>query len=58
MEYITAENYREMRRRVDVLATTDTITGSSNFGKFMKLFESKDSGWIDEINTELEKESM
>ena len=34
---------------------TDTVAGSSNFGKFMELFESEDSRWIDEINAELEK---
>lgn len=44
-----------MRYRVDELETTDTVAGSSNFGKFMELFESEDSRWIDEINAELEK---
>ena len=33
----------------------DTVTGSSNFGKFIKLFESDDSGWIEEINRKLEE---
>mgnify|MGYP000355150187 CR=1 FL=1 len=32
----------------------DSVTGSSNFGKFIKLFESDDSGWIDKINRNLE----
>ena len=44
-----------MRHRVDGLETTDTVDGISNFGKFMELFESEDSRWIDEINAELEK---
>lgn len=44
-----------MRHRVDGLETTDTVAGSSNFGKFMELLESEDSRWIDEINAELEK---
>lgn len=44
-----------MRRRVDGLETTDTVAGSRNFGRFMELFESEDSRWIDEINAELEK---
>lgn len=44
-----------MHHRVDGLETTDTVAGSSNFGKFMELFESEDSRWIDEINAELEK---
>ena len=39
-----------MRHRVDGLETTDTVAGSSNFGKCMELFESEDSRWIDEIN--------
>ena len=54
MTYITAENYADMRRRVDGLETVDTVAGSSNFGNFMKFFESEDSGWIEEINAELE----
>ena len=33
----------------------DTVTGNSNFGKFIKLFESDDSGWIEEINIKLEE---
>ena len=44
-----------MRRRVDGLETTDTVVGSSNFGRFMEFLESEDSRWIDEINAELEK---
>lgn len=51
MKYITAENYIDMRQRVDI------ITGNTNFGKFMKLFESEDSEWIDVLNEELEKQS-
>ena len=37
------------------LETTDTIVGSSNFGKFMELFGNDDTGWIDEINDKLER---
>lgn len=55
MGYITAENYADMRRRVEQLEIIDMVTGSSNFGKFMKYFESKDRSWIDKINIELEK---
>ena len=55
MEHITAENYANMRERVSNLETKDTVVGSSNFGRFMKLFGSCDVGWIDEINKELEK---
>ena len=43
--------YIDMRQRVDI------ITGNTNFGKFMKLFESEDSEWIDVLNEELEKQS-
>lgn len=57
MKHITAENYADMCRRVDSLEMPDTITGSSNFGKFMSLFESGDSRWIDEINTKLEEDA-
>ena len=54
MEYITAENYADMCRRMKALKTDDSDSGSSNFGRFIKLFESDDSGWIDEINTKIE----
>lgn len=54
MEYITAENYPDMCRRVKELNMTDSIAGSSNFGKFLELFESGDSSWIEKINETLE----
>lgn len=37
------------------LESNDFVTGSSNFGKYIKLFESDDSGWIEEINRKLEE---
>ena len=40
--------------RMKALKTDDSVSGSSNFGRFIKLFESDDSGWIDEINTKIE----
>ncbi len=55
MEHITLENYKDMRQRVNRLEIIDTVTGSSNFGRFIKLFESENSGWIGKINEELEK---
>lgn len=55
MEYVTLENYANMRERVSNLGTMDTVIGSSNFGRFMELFGSCDAGWIDEINDELER---
>ena len=54
MEHVTEENYVDMCQRVWNLESDDSITGSSNFGKFIKLFESDDSGWIEEINGTLE----
>lgn len=54
MEHITAENYAHMRERVCKLETQDTVTGSSDFGRFMELFESSDTKWIDKINEVLE----
>ena len=54
MKYVTVENYKDMSKRVNKLDSDDTVTGSSNFGKFIKLFESDDSGWIDKINRNLE----
>lgn len=53
MEHVTVENYMDMYKRVGDLESDDSIAGSSNFGKFIRLFESADSGWIDEINDSL-----
>lgn len=54
MEQVTAENYVDMRQRVEHLTTDDSIISSSNFGKFILLLESDDSGWIDRINSSIE----
>ena len=54
MKYVTVENYKDMSNRVNRLDSDDTVTGSSNFGKFIELFESGDSGWIEEINDSIE----
>ena len=54
MKHVTKENYVEMSRRVESLESQDFMTGSSNFRKFIKLFESVDSGWIEEINNCIE----
>lgn len=53
-KYTGVENYVEMCRRVRRLETTDKVPGSSNFGKFINLFENSDSRWIDKINDSLE----
>ncbi len=54
MKYVIVENYADMCQRVEALDSNDSVAGSSNFDKFIKLFESDDSGWIDEINTNVE----
>lgn len=54
MEHITSENYANMRKRVCNLEMQDTVIGSSDFGRFMELFESSDTKWIDKINEVLE----
>ena len=54
MEYVTAENYADMRERVCGLETIDTVIGSSNFGRFMELFGRSDARWIDGINNIIE----
>ena len=43
-----------MSQRVSRLEKIDTVTGSSNFGRFMELLESSDDEWINEINNSLE----
>lgn len=53
MEYITAENYVNMKQRMNGLEMDDAITGSSNFGKFIELLESDDSKWIEDINNNI-----
>ncbi|MCM1106710.1 MAG: hypothetical protein NC355_07190 [Blautia sp.] len=54
MEHVTKENYKSMCQRLAAMETDNSVTGSSNFDKFIKLFESEDSGWIDELNRKLE----
>ena len=50
----SVENYKDMSRRVKDLDSDDSVTGSSNFGKYLKLLESDDCGWIEEINELIE----
>lgn len=52
---ITKENYLEMKERIGRLPDDDTIRGSSNFGKFLKMFSDENVDWIQEINTILEQ---
>lgn len=44
-----------MRKRVSELDMNDTVKGSSNFGKFIKLFEGDDTEWIDKINSKIKE---
>ena len=54
MEHVTAENYVDMCKRVGDLESDDSVISNSNFGKFIKLFESDDSGWIEWISADVE----
>ena len=54
MKHVTKENYADMRQRISNLESDDSVTGSSNFGKFIELFEAGDSSWIEEINKKIE----
>ena len=54
MEHVTVKNYVDMCHRVGNVNLDDSVTGSSNFGKFIKLFESDDGSWIEEINEQIE----
>lgn len=54
MEFISEENYLDMCKRVKQLDGIDTITGNSNFEKFMRLFGNSNVEWIDKINEGLE----
>jgi len=51
MAHVTVGNYTDMSRRVDKLSHDDSVTGSSNFGKFIKHFESGNDEWIENINS-------
>lgn len=52
---ITKQNYLEMKERIGRLPDDDTIRGSSNFGRFLKMFSDENVDWIQEINTILEQ---
>ena len=54
MAHVTEENYVDMRQRVRNLESDDSAVGSSNFGKFIELFEDSDSSWIKEMNKKIE----
>lgn len=53
MKHITVRNYMDMCQRVRKLESEDSVAGSSNFGKFIELFEDSDSSWIEEMNKKI-----
>ena len=55
MEHVTEENYVDMCQRVSNLESDDSVTGSSNFGRFIKLFENSDCEWIEKMGKALEE---
>ena len=51
---ITAENYNEMKNRINSLSDSYTTTPSTNFAYYLNLFENSDTDWIDTLNNEIE----
>lgn len=54
MKHIDLNNYLYMRKRVLTMEQNDSVIGSSNIGRFIRLFERDDPIWIEEINKRLE----
>ncbi len=54
MKHIDLNNYLDMRKRVLTMEQNDSVIGSSNFRRFIRLFERDDPIWIEEINKRLE----
>lgn len=52
---ITRENYQQMQERIKKLSQDDSMIGSSNFGKFLDYFSSKEDVWIRKINDAIER---
>ena len=53
---LSEENYKEMKKRLEILPADYKIESSTNFGRFLERFESDDDSWIDELNEKLESE--
>lgn len=47
---ITKDNYSDMKNRVSILPSDDTIVSSSNIGVFLDWFGNHDTSWINRIN--------
>ena len=54
MESITAENYKDMHNRVQVMNHDDHEDGSSNFVKLLEEFETDNPQWIYTVNEKLD----
>ena len=46
----------DMCRRVNGLYLDDAVTGNSNIGKYLDMFQRDDCGWTQEINIRVEFE--
>ena len=53
MKSITAENYQDMRNRVQGMDQNDHVDGSSNFVKLIEKLGTDNIQWIDEINDKI-----
>ena len=54
MEYITVENYAQMKDRLTGTSTDDSELGSTNVLRLIRCLEKKESKWIKRINDKLE----
>ncbi len=50
---IKRSNYEKMKENVAKLSINDNVVSSTNILRFLKMFESDDTNWIDKINYEL-----
>lgn len=55
MEHVTVKNYADMCQRVSRLENVDTVSGSSNFGRYVEFLGRNDAGWIEMINEKIEE---
>lgn len=53
---VTKENYYQMCERIKDLSTDDTVTGSTNFLKYINNFSSDSDEWLVSVNSKLERE--
>lgn len=55
---IFRRSYPEMKIRIEKMNLTDTISGSTNFITFLKMFESENYNWISSINSFLQEGNL